>query len=283
MSTPWGYIAVMHSFRRTLATALLTTALLIVAAITALPLIWMVGRSFLVEGTAISSLTSRLSLEHYRHLLTNYPAMQWFSNSLFIAGMQTLIACGACTLAGYVLAHHHFPRRRIYLVILVATLLLPSQVALPAAWRLMYKLHLLDSYLSLLLPAAASAFGVLLFRQAASQIPVDLLDAARMDGCSEWRIWWDVVLPVIQPTLVTFAVLSFTANWNAYLWPQILLQDSRKYTLAMGLANLGALPQQRADIGLMLAATALSVLPSLVLFLAARKSLESSITEGSVK
>ena len=92
-----------------------------------------------------------------------------------------------------------------------------------------------------------------------------MLDASRIDGCSEWRIWWEIILPEVQPTLVTFAVLSFTANWNAYLWPQILLQDERRYTLAMGMATLSAVPRQRLDLGLMLAATG-GALPDLTWF-----------------
>lgn len=269
----------VHKFRRIIATWFLSIALLLAGGLAAVPLAWMVWRSFIVltpEGAAFS-------LNHYGELLSGQPSATWFANSLFIAGAQTLIAAAACTLAGYVLAHHRVPYRRVWLGVLMATLLLPSQVALPASWQLMHKLHLLDSYLAMLLPAGANVLGVFLFRHACRQIPPELLDAARIDGCGEFRIWWDVVLPVIQPTLVTFAVLSFTANWNAYLWPQIVLQDARKMTLAMGLANLSALPQYRSDLGLMLAGTALSIIPAFALFLAARHSLESSITEGAVK
>lgn len=260
---------------------LLTLVLLIAAALTAAPLAWMVARSFHQETVVPGR--NPVTLSHYQRLLQSYPSGRWMSNSLFVAGWQTLIGAAAASLAGYVLAWHRFRGRRILLGLLIATLLLPAQVALPASWSLMYHLRLLDSYLALLLPAASSALGALLFRQACLQIPHELLDAARMDGCSEWRIWWDIVLPMVQPTLVTFAVLSFTANWNAYLWPQILLQDERKYTLAMGLATLAALPSRRVDLELMLAATALSILPAFALFLAARSSLQETITEGTGK
>lgn len=262
---------------------LVTTALLLAAGLTALPLAWMAEGSLHAAGTTAATSGGGISLGNYRELLVMHPAIVWFANSLFVAGMQTLIAVGACTLAGYVLAQHRFTFRRRLMVMLMATLLLPSQVALPAAWQLMLKCHLLDSYLALLLPSAANVFGVFLFRHACAQLPTEMLDAARMDGCGEWRSWWEIVLPVIQPTLVTFAVLSFTANWNAYLWPQILLQDPGKYTLAMGLANLSTLPHQRANLGLLLAATTLSILPCLALFIAARKSLDSSLVEGMGK
>jgi ABC-type glycerol-3-phosphate transport system permease component len=181
-----------------------------------------------------------------------------------------------------VLAHHRFTLRRPLLGILLLSMLLPGQVTLPATWRLLHQLHILDSYAALLIPAAANAFGALLFRHACLQIPPEMLDAARIDGCSEWRTWWEIVLPMIQPTLVTFAVLSFTANWNAYLWPQIVLQDQRNYTLAMGLANMASMPQQR-DLGIMLAATTISILPAFALFLIARNSLQESLTEGAIR
>lgn len=267
--------------RKLAKTILVTLMLLIAAAIAAAPLAWMVIRSFQSDAWGISP--GQLTANHYQRLLGAYPVGQWLSNSLFISGFQTLIGVVSASLGGYVLAWHRFRGRRVLLGLLIATLMLPAQVALPASWRLMHHLHLLDSYLGLLLPAASTALGALLFRQACLQIPHGLLDAARMDGCSEWRILWEIVLPIVQPTLVTFVVISFTANWNAYLWPQILLQDEQRYTLAMGMATISALPQQRLDLGLMLAATALSILPAMALFLAARTSLQGTITEGMGK
>lgn len=266
--------------RKTLAAILLTTALLLAGFVAALPLLWMLANSFV---TSYPGETLRTGLDHYRTIFTTQPALLWLANSLFIAGFQTVFAVLCGSLAGFVLARHDFRGRRRLHVILVATLLLPAQVTLPAAWRLMLHLGLLDSYLGLLLPAAGNVLGALLFYQACKQIPDDTLDAARIDGCSELRCWWEVALPAVAPTLVTFAVLSFTANWNAYLWPQILLQDERKFTLAIGLANLGALPAYRSQLGMRLAATSISIVPCLLLFLAARNSLRESITEGAVR
>lgn len=262
--------------RHRLATISLTALLLGCGMTVAFPLFWMVYRSFHHD------LNPLLSLDNYTRLFAQTAISRWLANSLFVVSLQTLIACFAATLAGYVLAHHQFPTRRPLLGLLFAALLLPGAVTLPAAWRLLRDLHLLNTYWALLLPSAANVFGALLFYQAARQVPPELLDAARIDGCSEWRVWWEIVLPVIQPTLVTFAVVSFTANWNAYLWPQIILQDESRYTLAMGLANLATMPQQR-DLGLMLAATTLSIVPAFALFLASRSALEESLTEGSGK
>ncbi len=255
---------------------LTTLSLLLAAFVAAMPLGWMVWRSFRLADHGGGAFT----LEHYARALLQLPAARWMVNSLFLASMQTLIACAAATLAGHVLAHHRFRLRVPLLVILFATLLLPAQVTLPAAWELLRELRLLNSYMAFLLPSAANVLGALLFYQACRQMPDELLDAARIDGCSEFRIWWSVTLPVVQPTLVTFAVLSFTANWNAYLWPQIVLQDSAKYTLAMGLANLSSLPGPR-DIAVLQAATSISLLPAFALFLAARASLEESLLEGT--
>lgn len=266
--------------RRVLATVLLTTALLAAAVLIASPLVWMVVRSLRQPGNSIHG--GSFTFENYSHLLHAQPIILWLSNSLLLVSLQTLIACTAAALAGHVLAHHRFTGRTPLLALLLGSMLLPGQVTLPATWRLLQHLHLLDSYSGLILPAAANVFGVLLFRHASQQIPAEILDAAKIDGCSEWRLWWEIILPIIQPTLVTFAVLSFTANWNSYLWPQIVLQDQYKYTLSMGLANLAAMPQQR-ELGLMLAATTLSILPAFILFMVARHSLSESLTEGAVR
>lgn len=261
---------------RVCARVLVTSLLMMAAAVVALPLIWMIAGS-LIEQTPPER--GQFTLRYYHTLFSDHPALLWLANSLLLTGGQTLFACTAATMAGYVLAHHRFVGRRLFHAMLIATLLLPAQVALPASWRLMLQFHLLDSYWALLLPAAANVLGTLLFHQAAAQIPHDTLDAARLDGCSELRIWWEVVLPAIRPTLTTFAVLTFTAHWNAYLWPQILLQNEQKYTLAIGMANLAALPQYRGQLGLMLAATTLSTVPAAILLLASRRTFDQSISD----
>ena len=254
---------------------LVTSPLLLAGGITALPLLWMLQQSFTSTG--------QFSLTAYQRLFQSQSAGLWLTNSLFLASAQTLVSLFACSLAGFALARHHFPGRRLLLLAILATLLLPSQVALPTSWQLIHNLHLLDNYLALLLPSAASALGVLLFYQACGQIPGEYLDAARMDGCDEWRTWWQIALPCIQPPLATFTVLSFTANWNAFLWPQIVIQSQDKYTLAMGMANMSTLPQQRDDTPLLLAATAICVIPSFLLFLASRQSLQQSVNEGVLR
>ena len=266
-----------------LKTFLVTTALLVAGALAALPLAWSIWHSFTAAPLHAAVGQTAISFDAYRHLFSAQPVATWLANSLFLAGLQTVIAAICSTLAGFALARYRFRGRLLILGVFLATLLLPSQVALPAAWQLMRDLHLLDSYLALLLPAAASAFGVLLFYQTCRQIPPELLDAARIDGCGEWRLWWEIVLPAIQPTLATFVVLSFTANWNAFLWPQIVIQDDRKYTLAMGMANLTAQPQSRGDLPLLLAATTLCIIPSFILFLAARKHLNETFNEGAIR
>lgn len=266
--------------RRRLTIYSLTAALLAGAALIASPLVWMVVRSLREPGRGIQG--GSFTPGNYMDLLQSQSTGIWLGNSLLLVSLQTLVACFAAALAGYVLAHHRFRWKRPLLAILLLSMLLPGQVTLPATWRLLQQMHLLNTYLALLLPAAGTAFGAMLFRHACQQIPLEMLEAARIDGCSEWRTWWEIVLPVIQPTLVTFAVLSFTANWNAYLWPQIVLQDQGKYTIAMGLANMASMPQQR-DLGIMLAATTISILPAFALFLVARHSLQETLTEGAVR
>ncbi len=128
-----------------------------------------------------------------------------------------------------------------------------------------------------------SVFGLFLFNRAMRGVPDDLLSAGRMDGCSEVRLWWEIAVPLVRPMISAFTLLSFTASWNSFLWPQIVLQDEGKYTLPIGLANLSALPDTQADYGVVLAGTLLSILPVALLFFALQRDFVVGLTTGAVK
>src|SRR5207302_2105480 len=143
------------------------------------------------------------------------------------------------------------------------TMLLPSQVLLGSMYELMNKLGWMNTYFAILVPGAVSVFGMFLFRQAMSGVPDELLQAGRVDGCSELRLWWDIALPVVRPMVGAYTLLSFLAGWNSYLWPNVILQDEGKYTLPIGLAGMLGLPEFEAQYGVLMAATVLGILPVL--------------------
>ena len=125
----------------------------------------------------------------------------------------------------------NFAARKPLMLFMLATMLLPGQLTMAPAYVLAYKLHLIDTYTGLILPGAVNVFGIFLFRQAIMQIPTELMQAARMDGCSEFRIYWDIVMPVTRPMIGAFALLSFMGSWNNFVGPQIMLHTSSMYTL----------------------------------------------------
>src|SRR5206468_9617678 len=141
----------------------------------------------------------------------------------------------------------------------------------------------INSYWSIIVPGAVSVFGMFLFRQAMNGVPDELLQAGRVDGCSELRLWWEVALPVVRPMVGAYTLLSFLGSWNAFLWPQIVLQDESRYTLPLGLSGMIGLAEYETRYGVLMAGTLLAVLPVLVLFFVLQRDFIAGLTGGAVK
>ena len=224
-----------------------------------------------------------LTLANYHTLVAREPFLRWLANSLFLSATYTFLTVTLSSMGGFALAKYDFPGKRPVMAVMVLTMLLPGQVLLPSTYELMYRLGWVNSYLAILVPGAVSAFGLFLFRQSMAAVPDELLHAARVDGCSEFRLWWDVAMPVVRPMTGAFTLMSFLAAWNSYLWPQVILQDESKYTLPMGLANLAGLQGYQSNYGVLMAGTLLSILPIAVLFLYLQKDFVAGLTTGAVK
>ena len=169
------------------------------------------------------------------------------------------------------------------MALMLATMLLPAIVLLPSSWLLMYRLGWLDSYAAVVLPGSVSAFGMFLFMQAMKSVPDELLQAGRVDGCSELRLWWEVALPIVRPMTGAYTLLAFVASWNSYLWPSVVLQDPSKYTLPVGLQGMIGLREFDAQFGVLMCGTLLSVLPVIVLFFALQRDFVAGLASGAVK
>lgn len=218
---------------------------------------------------------------NYRNLWKTVPYNRYFINSVFIATASTLLTLFFCSLGGYAFAKYQFRGQKILFGILLASMMVPFQVLLVPLFGLMYDVGWLNSYKAIIIPFSVGAFGVFLMRQFIVTIPSELIDAARIDGCSEFGIYYRIVLPIIKPALGALTIYSFLGSWNGYLWPLIILRDEAKYTLPIGLANLVGIYRQ--DYGMLMAGTLLSLMPIVILFLAMQREFVQGITLGSVK
>ena len=218
---------------------------------------------------------------NYRNLWKTVPYNRYFVNSIFIATASTLLTLFFCSLGGYAFAKYQFRGQKILFGILLASMMVPFQVLLVPLFGLMYDIGWLNSYKAIVIPFSVGAFGVFLMRQFIVTIPSELLDAARIDGCSEFGIYYRIVLPIIKPALGALTIYSFLGSWNGYLWPLIILRDEAKYTLPIGLANLVGIYRQ--DYGMLMAGTLLSLMPIVILFLAMQREFVQGITLGGVK
>lgn len=198
-----------------------------------------------------------------------------------MAIVSTAGALFVVSLAGYAFAKLRFPgRSKVYRVLLTA-MVIPAQVAMLPMFLLLRTLGLVNTYWGVIIPALAPVFGIFMVRQYALSLPDELIDAARVDGAGEFRIFRTLVFPLLRPILVTFGVFSFIGAWNDFMWPLIVLSDERRYTLPVALANL--IGEHAEDIELMMAGSVLTVLPVLLLFLVLQRTYVEGITMGGVK
>ena len=264
---------------------LLYVLLAIGAAFALLPLIWMVSASFMQPGEANTYpprlLSANPTLEHYRTLFTRLNLGRYFLNSVIVAVTATVVSLLINSMAGYAFAKLRFRGRDRLFRFLTLGLVIPVQVSMLPLFLIMREMGLVNTYWGVIIPSLASIFGIFLIRQYAISIPDDLIDAARIDGAGEFRIYWSVVLPVIRPILATMAIWTFLSTWNDFMWPLIVLSDDQMFTLPVALANLSG--ERVQDTELMMAGSVLTVLPVLLVFLFLQRYYVEGITAGSVK
>lgn len=272
--------------RRGAAEAVMVNALLaLLAALTLFPLAWMLSVSFMRPGEAGTFppplWPSAPTLANYRELLTRQGLGRAFLNSLLVASAAALLSLTFNVSAGYAFAKLRFAGRERLLRSLIALMVVPAQTAMIPLFLLLKAMGLVNSYAGVVLPTAAGAFGIFLVRQYALAIPDELLEAARMDGAGEWRIFRSIVLPLLAPVLVTLALFAFLGAWNDFLWPLIVLSDDRRYTLPVALAALSR--EHVQDSALMMAGAAETTLPVLLLFLLLQRYYLRGLVAGALK
>ncbi len=268
--------------------------LVFVSVVFLVPFLWLIATSFKTNSDVAESVLlpvgdglfgvawDRLNLDGYRKLFNESPIWSGMIASAFLASVTAVCATLLSSMAGYALAKLRFRGHKLALGLVMAAVIIPGPLLLAPGFVVLHKMGLLDSYWALILPAAAPAFGVFLFRQAAiGAVPDTLLEAARIDGCGEVRMFFMVALPLLRPMVGAFMLITFLGVWTNFIGPQVVLQTPGKFPLAVVVAQLRGTYYQ--EYAMMMAGTLMSVLPVLILFLMLQREFISGLTSGAVK
>ncbi|MEC5148842.1 carbohydrate ABC transporter permease [Cryobacterium sp. GrIS_2_6] len=249
------------------------------------PFIWMVAASFRSEtdlyANPASLLPSAPTLHGYIGVWEQLPFVRLLANSLIFAGVTTVLTVLFDSMCAYVLARVPFRGRSIAFWLVIATLMIPFQVTLIPVFIELFHLNWLDTYQGLIIPRATSAFGIFLFRQFFISIPPELDEAARIDGASHLRIYWQVIMPLAKPAIATVALLNFMNLWNDLLWPLVVTSSPDMLTLPAGLTLFGG--AHVTDHAVLLAGAVISLLPLAVAFFLAQKYFVAGIATTGLK
>jgi len=271
--------------RRLRMTLLVNGLLGFAALVTLFPLLWMVSASLMAPGEASAIpppvLPAKPSFANYRELFAHGGMWRYLTNSVFLATAATVLSLAFNVSAGYAFAKLRFAGRERIFRMLLGALVIPGQVAMVPLFLELKQLGLVNSYGGVVIPALASIFGIFLVRQYAQSIPDELLEAARIDGASEFKIFIAVVLPALKPIIVTLGVFTLLSTWNDFMWPLIVLTDKDLYTLPVALAALSR--EHVQDDELMMAGSVVTILPVLLVFLSLQRYYLEGLLAGSVK
>jgi multiple sugar transport system permease protein len=259
--------------------------LLLSLVITLFPFVWMVSTSFKSPDEIFSQtptiIPTQPTLQHYQKLLSVANLGQSLWNSMFFAFGSTVLSIFCNALAAYAFAKLNFHGRERIFTLLMLTMMIPGQVTMMPVFLILKGLGMLNSFAGLIIPGMASVFAIFMLRQFMSEIPEEILEAARMDGCGEFRIFWVIMFPLCRPIIATLAIFQFIGAWNDFFWPLIIMLREDKQTLPVALANLNG--QYGTDWGLLMAGAVLVVIPVILVFLMAQKHYIKGIAAGAVK
>jgi putative chitobiose transport system permease protein len=260
--------------------------LIIIAIVMLLPLLWLMSTAIKAPSENIFQFPPRFLPEHptlqnFVRVWQSQPFGRYFANSLLVSVLTVGLNLVFCSLAAYPLARLNFVGKDWIFTAVISTIMIPFQIVMIPLYILTVQLGLKNSYLGVIFPAIASAFGIFLLRQAFLTVPKDLEEAARMDGCSELEIWWHVMLPSVRPALVTLTIFVFIGAWSDFLWPLLVLDDPNFYTLPLGVSKLAG--TFSLDWRLIAAGSVISILPILLFFLVMQRYIVPSEVGSGVK
>lgn len=261
--------------------------LIITAIITILPFAWMVSSSFkgaeAIRTIPIKWIPENPSLEGYKRVFN----MQGFSftqstfNSLYLAIVSTVVAVLSASMAAFVFAKIPFKHSGKLFGVYLATMMIPGTVTMVPNYIILRSFNLLDTFTGLILPSLANTFGVFLMRQSMLTINDSYLESAMIDGANLYKIFFEIMLPMVSPTLATMTLLSFMGSWNSYLWPLLVLSSNHKKTLQVVLGNMNGMYKNNEHV--IMAGAVLTILPILIVYIASQKYVDKGISVGGLK
>ena len=262
-------------------------ALVATTAVMAAPLLWMVSTALKPESQIfrypIEWFPQTPTLSNFARVFTDYPIGRWFFNSLTVALLTTAVGVPLYTLAAYPLARLNFPGKRFIFLAILATMLMPVEATMVPLFLGLSRLRFSDSYISLVMPVVANAFGLYLLTQFFQTIPLELRDAAVIDGASHVTILWRIILPLSKPALTTVSIFTFMASWNNFVWPFIVTNTDSTRTLPAGLAALIGGVDVGTRFGISMASALIATLPPLVIFIALERYFAQGISLTGTK
>jgi multiple sugar transport system permease protein len=255
------------------------------ALIFVLPLVQMVLTSFMssaeINQFPPKLIPSSLHLEGYRALLTETPILRWFGNTVLVSTVSVVAHLVLCSAAGYGFARLKFAGRGVAFLVIIATVMIPLQLLMIPTYLMFARIGIVDTLAAAFVPWLASAFGIFLMRQFFLSLPVELEEAALIDGCGTWRTFRSIVLPLARPALATLAVFTLLSSWNDLLWPLVAISDDNRFTLQVGLANFqGTRRTQWAEL---MAGNVIATAPLILAFLFAQKKFIATMSFTGLK
>ncbi|MCY4071538.1 MAG: carbohydrate ABC transporter permease [Chloroflexi bacterium] len=251
----------------------------------ATPFVWMISNTFKEQSQIFERQPTLIPeephLRNYVSLFVDFDFHKHFLNSAFIAVVHTFSHLFLASLAGFAFAKYNFPLKNFLFLILLGSMMVPLYTIFIPLFVLVIRLGLVNSYAGVIIPGVAGAFGIFFMKQSMEAVPGELLDSARIDGASEFRIYWQIALPLVRPALAVLAVLAFMGSWNDFVWPLVVLRSRELQTLPVVMAGMVSL--YRMEYGVVMAASLLSTIPILLLFLVLQKQFLAGLTVGAVK
>ncbi|MBA9088383.1 multiple sugar transport system permease protein [Fontibacillus solani] len=249
------------------------------------PFLWMVATSFKIPQDVynLRLIPETITLDNYATIFKKAPFSEWIKNTLIISLIATATVVIFDTAAGYVLAKFSFIGKQLIFIIIISTIMVPTEMLIIPWYLIANEFGWSDTYWGVLFPGIITAFGIFLMRQFMDSIPSDLLDAARVDGLNEWSILLNIAIPLVKPAIVTLIILTFIGNWNQFIWPLIVLQTEDKFTLPVGIVYFSSELKDTSNWILIMAGTTISIAPLILIFLIFQKQIIRGIALSGMK
>lgn len=263
----------------------LNISLLFMSVVTVTPFIWMLFSSFKHNSEITSAqptfFPKEFTLDNYLSIQENFNFIQLFGNSLFVAIVITVLVVYTSTVCGYVLSKYRFKGRNLLFSFILATMMIPWCVTIIPRYSLMIKIGWLDSYLALIVPSMINGFGIFMLKQYITTIPNEIIEAARIDGASEFRILHKIIFPLSRNAIASIAIFQFLWAWEDYLWPYLVINSESKQLLSVGLQMFNG--QYGTNYGGLFAATAISIIPVVIVYLIFQRRFIEGVASSAVK